>query len=474
MKHVLILLAVVLIVALPVWAQEQETLVIGVVMPPQTVYEGYDALLHGAELAVRLLNEAGGVEDESGTTYRFRVLTEEAANIDASTKAAEQLMVDGAHVVIGFPMNGIIPSILPEDGAPLLVMSSGADGALWGVSPAVMGVRASDATLADAAIRFALDELDAETLVTVVARADYGYAAENGARDALTDEEADLILALHHDPQSLDFSSIAVQIADEDPDTVIVWNSTPALQNLLTALEAENWRGNIVYGYADDALEVRVPSDINLYAVTPWAINDNDDDFVDLYTDEYGESPSLDSALAYDAVNLIAAAVESTGGERDDLITWLTDDADYVGVQGTYTPRNEQGELIRAAMVVEFTAEGVQEIVRYNLNENERTVFDDDTNDSSDSGNDEDVRVRNGSSVLNLRAQPNTESAVLLVIPADSEFTAFARNDATDNQTWIAVEYEGQQGWVIEGALIVDEGTLNNLPTSSQTFTLDS
>jgi uncharacterized protein YraI len=46
---------------------------------------------------------------------------------------------------------------------------------------------------------------------------------------------------------------------------------------------------------------------------------------------------------------------------------------------------------------------------------------------------------------LNLRAEPNFESAVLLVIPFDSTITLFGRSA---DSTWWLTEYENQAGWV--------------------------
>lgn len=469
MKRMWIVLAVLLGLAAPAFAQ-QETLIIGVLAAPEAD-GGTNAgdALRGAELAARAINEAGGTTADDGTVYRLRVISEEAAMAADAAKAVERLAANGAAVIIGFPNNAMIPAALPETSPPLLLLSSGADGGLWGSAPMVFGARGHDATLAEAAAQFAIDELSAESLATVVARAEYGYAAENGARDAIAAQGAELAVTLDHDPQASDFTNVAAQIAEQDPDALIVWNSPAALRALLAALEAENWRGEVLYGYPEGALDVATPAGIDLYGVAPWAASDDSEDFIDLYTDEYNQAPTAHSAIAYDAVYLAAAALAAVGGQPADIRAWLADDAAYTGVQGEYGPRNGQGELIRAAAIVEIAAGRMNETARYSLGPSEAddATTEDDTTASADDG---EAVVRNGATALNLRAQPNATAAVLLTIPAESEFVAFARNDATPDQPWIAVTVDGRSGWVIESALFVESGSLADLPSSAQAF----
>ncbi len=467
MKRLMFVLMFAALIAVPVSAQDQETLVIGVITAPDSIGGAAgESTRHGAELAAREINDAGGIEAEDGTIYRVRVMLEEAANSREAADAITRLSVIGADVIIGFNQNSLIPSTLPENSAPILVMSSGADGTLWGASPLIFGARANDATLAEAAARFAIEEREASTLAVVVARAEYGYAAEDGVMAAL-DADAELVLSLDHDAQSLDFADIAAQIADQDPDALIVWNAPAAFDALLSALAAENWRGDVIYGSALN--NVTPPDGIEVYGVVTWTDTDDSDDFIELYADNYSDAPSAESVIAYDAVNLIAAAVEQSGADRADLIDWLNEDADYSGVQGDYLPRTGQGELIRAVYVVEIDGGAMIEAAQYQLDDDGS----DSGTDDGDSGTGGDVTVQNGTSGLNLRAAPNSEAAVLLVIPAEAEFTAFARNDDTPDQDWIAVTYDGQDGWVIGDALYVIDGSLEELDQSARTFALN-
>lgn len=59
--------------------------------------------------------------------------------------------------------------------------------------------------------------------------------------------------------------------------------------------------------------------------------------FIEAYKKEYGEDPSMFSALAYDAANLMMQAYEEAGTKDHDAVKEVLDKMEFKGVTGTFT-----------------------------------------------------------------------------------------------------------------------------------------
>ena len=70
---------------------------------------------------------------------------------------------------------------------------------------------------------------------------------------------------------------------------------------------------------------------------------------------------------------------------------------------------------------------------------------------------------------LALRAQADRSSASLGTIPFD---TLVAATALSTDRNWVAVNYNGQGGWISLQYTAVESGRLGDLPVSNQTFTL--
>ncbi|GAB4509282.1 MAG: hypothetical protein OHK0046_03990 [Anaerolineae bacterium] len=475
----IILLLLLMLSSLPAAAQDDiQTLTIGMIVQPERLGDqSFSAAQQGAELAIEEINDAGGIEGQDDTQYRLRLIVREAANAAEVSTILTEFEASGVTLVLGPDLNGLVP-VNRTDHLPLLVSASGSE---FGTSPLIYQMRANDATLAEAAAYFAVDELDADQIAVVTARAGYGYAVEDTIHTFLADADpVEVVLSMSHDADSTALDDIAARIAVENPDTLIVWNTAPSALALLASLEAQGWQGDVVYGNPSTAFLENVPTleSITLYGVLPWSsvIDQRQSrDFVELYQDEYGQMPLVVSAIYYDTVYLIQEGIEQHSGDRADLADWLEEEVQYEGVQGNYGERHTTGEMIRSAVVLELDGSRADEAARYDLGEVDSDTSDVvDTSTDTDDDADEEVRVRTENSNLNLRAAPNAEASVLGVIPPNSELTAFARNTSDPEQTWIAVTYEGQDGWVVESALFTIEGSLDTLPESSRTFALSS
>jgi branched-chain amino acid transport system substrate-binding protein len=475
MKHSLraLLIALLLWTTAITWAQDNTSIRLGLLIAPQEWIgtPAYDAIQHGAELAAEAINNDGGIIADNGNTYRVRLLTREAGDAEAVTNALTAFATEGVTAVIGPAYNAHIPAAVTIE-YPLLTTASGADGSFAQSSSYLFQLRANDASLAQIAARYAIDELASEELGVVVARADYGYAAQDAIYQAVAgDETVAITVNLDRDLEDTAAARLADEIATEAPDTLIVWDTPSASAALLSALAEAGWQGAVLLGYAD--ADIAAVDGIDVYSLTHWLPDADDnasEDFVQDYQERYGTLPTPVSALYYDAVMLLSAGVADVGTAGADLQRWLAQDAEVAGLQGTYRASSESGELLQEALVMRWDGAGWQEETRLTLGESSSDTRTTNTVDEDEPASADAVAVTSGENTLNLRAAPNANGSIVGVIPAATALTAFARNTDDNQQTWLAITYNGQEGWIIRDGVTVNNGNPDELPESSETF----
>ncbi|MCU0463509.1 MAG: ABC transporter substrate-binding protein [Anaerolineae bacterium] len=315
-----------------------------------------------AELAVREINDAGGLLGPQTTRYTLRLRTYDAANPAEASAAFGQAVQDGAGAVLGGDLNGwVLPAPFTADaaGVPYLVTATGLTSPTLATAQFLLQLRANDLTQARAAVSYAVESLELTQFATVSARADYGLNAARALRDATQSaDDGEVVFSVEHAPDQPNLSAAATQVAGAEVEAVFAWTTPDALQSFLNGLGAEGWSGVVFYGYLTDSLAatLTVPEGVTLYGVTPWTAQASDWSsraFTASYTDLYAEAPSDLAAAYYDAVHLLRRGVEAVGPVPATVNRWLRDTADFTGVQGAYLPSEYgTGELTQTVRVV--------------------------------------------------------------------------------------------------------------------------
>ncbi len=389
--RLIILVLILVMSSIAVSAQNNyDSLIIGVLVTDADINpEDASAIRQSVQLAVDEINDAGGIEANNGTVYRVQVSFKDVANSSDVVTAIEELTAEGAVAILGPDSNALLPDISTLQ-IPMLITSSGFDGAYTKISDFAFQLRANDDSLARMAVTFAVEELDTEDLAILSSESTYADVAVNAMLEEVEDmEETTIVLNRSHAVSDTDMSAIVDDIVSENPEAIIVADRFVALENLLNGLSNSDWSGDVIYLYAESTMLNLMPgNDIDLYGLSIWseiADDNRSEDFVDLYIENYELVPGQLEVLYYDAIYLLDAAIESTGDDPARIENWLDANADYTGVQGEYNPANPDGELIRSAFVLQYEDGEVNEEQRYVLAQNGVTTSDLVVN--TDSGN---------------------------------------------------------------------------------------
>lgn len=338
--------------------------------PAQSIGENIE---QAVRLALREINNAGGIV-RSSTRYTLNLKVYSATTADEAQAAFQQAAADGMNVVIGPDANAqVLADLNAASNAGLVQMVSATSSqiALTDVNDMVFQLRATDNTLAATAAEYLLNVRGLERLAFVAVQTDYGLDSADVFADVVSaSDDGELALRLEHAVGAGDFSRLAEQIADADVQAVAVWSTSSAASALLAALDELGWDGLFVYGYlTPDFAALAAETSVEVIGPVGWWANGLDwasRDFVARFSERYDDQPLPQSAAYYDAVYLIAAALEDAGSSSSSIQSWLTKLDSFTGVQGSYQPKTySTGELTRAVMMLGVGSEGVYEIARY-------------------------------------------------------------------------------------------------------------
>lgn len=293
--------------------------------------EGFGAAnRRGAELAVAQINAAGGI---NGVPLELVFRDDEGDGAKAAAIAQEY--VDDATVsgIVGHVTSGaMLAAARVYDGHMPALATTASSAALTGISPWVFRVISSDSANGVDLARFA-DRLGKRRAVILYENDAYG----RGLADAFRGEFDGSVLAFDPiDASGRDADIFAAWIATQRADLVFVAGTERSGIALLQAarrvgltadfLGGDGWTGVVGDSSAEGAL---VGAPFTARDPRPEAQR-----FVQAYRERYDADPDGNAALAYDAVQVFAAGLAATRGDRARLRNWLAGRSGEAAVPG--------------------------------------------------------------------------------------------------------------------------------------------
>ncbi|MDX1993589.1 MAG: ABC transporter substrate-binding protein [bacterium] len=297
-----------------------------------------ESAYEAALLAASDINSADdeGVVAPDNTRYGFEVLRYDVTTADDVADALAEAVEDDVVALIG-PHDSGLAAALDDAGTPavpvLLTASDGPSGSyLYTLAP-------DDAAWAEAAADYLANvrQFDRIALLT-----NDTTSAETAREAFLTATEDSLIVAdVQVDVEATSFEAQAQTIRDSEAQALFVWALDGQMLALQEALEALRWEGIIVYAGldADTAAQLDAAHASKTFGLANWtsaAYDERSQSFARDYAAQTSADATDVAALAYDAVSLIAAAVDNNGANAANIANWISSSGALEGVAGRY------------------------------------------------------------------------------------------------------------------------------------------
>lgn len=366
MKGKLMCLAIVLIVGLGLiilsgFGMGQKEIIIGVVGPmtrsaPQAGHNMRDAVA----LGIDEINKSGKLP---GINLKMVVVDDEGNPTKSINGNIRLVHKEKAIVVIGAVHSSCtlanmrvtqeagIPQITPISTSPAITQK----GNKW-----IFRTAATDAIQAENIIRIALEKLGKKRLAVIHPLSDYGIDATKALVDISTKLGYPPVAVESFNVEDKDFSSQLLKIKEKNPDTLIIWSlyepaALIAKQVAQMGLKVQLMGGGGLTNrkYVELGGEA-TNGTIMCQTYHPSSQEPHIANFTKKFKEKYGRNPDPNAAQSYDAIMIVAAALEKAGvDDKSKIRDAIASTLNFNGVTGIIS-FDDTGDAPREMKVIQI------------------------------------------------------------------------------------------------------------------------
>ncbi|MEX1079621.1 MAG: amino acid ABC transporter substrate-binding protein [Homoserinimonas sp.] len=318
----------------------EDPIVIGISLPLSGDFsEPGQGVQRGYEAWAEIINEAGGL---LGRQVELKILDDQSSADRVVADYESLIAQDGVDLVFGpFSTRLVVPSArVAEEYGMLFVEPAGAAAEvfeqgfenLFYAAPAVAGDHYN--YLAEHILSLPEDERP-KTAAYASMDDPFAQGTAYGLKDKLEAGGIETVADEVYPPNTTDFSGIAAKIASSNADMIVGGTQYQDAVNLIISLQQLGFQPKLAaFSTAPTNPEfeaaignktegILAPTGYSLSATFPSNV-----EFIEKYTEIFGNAPAEDEANAYTTGQVVAAAVEAVGcaeqGEcQQELIDWL-------------------------------------------------------------------------------------------------------------------------------------------------------
>ena len=307
----------------------------------------------GMDVAVGLINEKGGIDGR-----QIEVLYEDSKSIasDGVSAAQKLVTVDKVQAIVGEVSSSISLAIVPViDNAKVVLFSPASSSpTLSGASKYFVRNWPSDVAEASQLADLAYDTLGLRKAAIMYANNDYGLGLKDKFQAQFTARGGQVVATEPYPVGHNDFKTIIQKIKAKNPDAVFLGGykemgiATKQIREQglkVQILACTNYGDNEILTTAGRAAEGAI------FGTPVYSPEESRDsaivEFVEAYKKTFNELPSLFEANGYDAVMIIAKAIEERGNDGTKVAEYIRDLKNYGGGAGLVS-FDSNGDVQRA------------------------------------------------------------------------------------------------------------------------------
>lgn len=411
-----------------------------------------------ARLAVEEINLAGGVRGADGTVFRLDLVIQPTDNLVSAISNINQARVIA---VLGPASNtDVLNALNALQGLGVPVLTPATDDTIIALdtSDLIFRTRAQEVLLGRGLAAFIAEDLRLNRVVTVQLDLP-STASVIGFSTAAAGLGIQPFQSLLRD-QTTTTANLANRINQLNPQIAVVFGPPADAGELFLQLVNSGYAGRFVYNAAADPAfrSLVVPAlGEGILSARTWSVTYGDEVsrvFVQDYAAGLGAVPGPIEASIYDAVYMLASAIQQPG----DLRTNLTRINGFSAVQGTLSPASlAVGEMSNHVAIVENNGLGGERLLaRFSGGQR---VQDPGTSNlppinpgatratptPAASATPEGVVATITRNVQNVRSGPGTNYDVIGQLRSGEQVQVVGANV---NFTWVVINFRGTQGWL--------------------------
>jgi len=357
MKRIFSLVVILLIICGLIWVScqkkvEEKVVKIGAVL----VLTGPDAKAgqsakQGIEMAVEEINASGGVKSR-----KIKVIYEDdGGEPQKSVSAVQKLInVDKVLAILGPMWSSCVLAVAPivESKGVVILSPTASSPKITYAGDYIFRNTYSDAIEGAKTAEFASKELKYGKAGILFINNDYGVGLKDAFKRKFEELGGKIVIDEGYDPKTTDFRTILVKVKERSPEVIYIAGYSEMGQ-LLRQMRETGIKipvlSCIMFEISDIAKVAGKAAEGVIYAYPsydPEKGNEITLKFAKKFKEKYGTLPDPEAAFSYDAVKILALAMEKGGFTSEDIKNALYKIKGYNGITGK-TSFDENGDVIK-------------------------------------------------------------------------------------------------------------------------------
>lgn len=325
---------------------------LGAVLPVTGADQIYgESIRRGVDLAYQEL-----LADSDYTLKINLQIVDSESDPEKAQTLLEQQYRDGALAVIGGATSDEAKQMINvvDRFNRVLLSPSASAPELTGISENFYRIFPSDFTAASKMADFAIRTLKIETVVVLAEERTYAKGIQAVFKSAFEDHGGEVLEVIEVPRHTSDLGGLIEHVMAIEPDAVYLAAYASGIGAMIQELRRLDFQGRILTtsAFAATAAIAEVGQDAEGVLLTQTVFDPDSEHahvqkFVQAYQAKYGEAPNLFSAHGYDAMKVLAAAIEGQPLLPDKVRDGLRDNIqEFPGVTGSIR-FNEKGDVVK-------------------------------------------------------------------------------------------------------------------------------
>ncbi|MBY5419782.1 ABC transporter substrate-binding protein [Rhizobium leguminosarum] len=302
------------------------TIKLGLVAPMSGPNARYGAFsMHGAELAVKDINDAGGID---GMKIELLNADSQGTPVEGVSAARRLIDQDGVDFIIGDVSSSVTLAIQPvAEDAEVLLLNAASSNPKITYQAGVGGFKwtyrnyPTDENRALIVAKYAAEQRGFTKFAVLSVDSDYGRSAITFTKKYLPDFKGEILSEDYYKEGEVDFRSVLAKIRDNGAQAIIMYglaDTTPIIARQMVELGIAGKVALIGNGEFNTEKTIKsAPSAlegaVEAAAWLPQFDSPESKAFVEKFTATYNEAPNNHAYVHWDTVNLLAAAIKQAG-----------------------------------------------------------------------------------------------------------------------------------------------------------------
>ncbi|MGD9100430.1 MAG: ABC transporter substrate-binding protein [Anaerolineae bacterium] len=312
----------------------------------------------GALLAVEMLNDAGGVAERA-----LELLVRDDLGTPEGAQAADRELIDaGVVAIIGHMTSAQSVAALPvtEEAGMVLVAPTASTAELSGLDDYFFRVSATNTQQAPLLAHHIYQRRELSRLAVIYDddNAAFSQSFWIGLVQAYQALGGQVSGEVHFSSSAEpDFAPLVTELRAGNPQGLLIIASALDTALIAQRVRLDNWQVPLFssgWAQTDVLLQNGGQAVEGIEFIVAYNANRQSPAFLDFqarYQARFGRASTFASAHAYDAVMVLAAALEKTGGQAKGLPQALAETRDFEGLMGTIS-MDEYGDAVRTHFLI--------------------------------------------------------------------------------------------------------------------------